>query len=111
MADSVSPTLAQATADLVRALTQFQNALANDESAATGPVFEALRKWRTEQARAKQVPPYIIASDAVLRAIEQARPADLMGLRSIRGIGPAKAELYGDGILAVLQQSTSARAF
>jgi superfamily II DNA helicase RecQ len=68
------------------------------------PVFEALRKWRTERARAKAVPPYIIATDSVLRAIAQARPQDAAALQAIRGIGPAKASEYGPDLLRIVAE-------
>ena len=37
-----------------------------------------------------------------LSAIAAARPSSLVALRRIDGIGPAKLELYGEEILAVL---------
>lgn len=99
--------LARATTDLIRSLQEFQRAFdaaeAGDATApATGPLFQTLRAWRTEEARTQQVPPYVVATDAVLRAIEAARPADVVQLRAIRGIGPAKAEHYGAKLLAVV---------
>ncbi len=98
-----TPDLAQATTDLETALATFQRALrTNALPRAGGPLFAALRQWRTQEARTQQVPPYIIASDAVLRAIEQARPAELGQLQAVRGIGASKAERYGAGILAVV---------
>ena len=66
------------------------------------PLFEELRKWRSEQARAKQMPPYIIATDAALHAIEKARPKDLNELGGIRGVGASKAIQYGAEILQIV---------
>lgn len=101
---SNKPDLAQAITQLENAIDDFKRALRADPAArgAEGPVFAALRKWRTEQARAKQLPPYVIASDAVLRAIEEAKPGDLTQLQAIRGIGAAKAATYGADILQVV---------
>ena len=48
------------------------------------------------------MPAYVIAHDATLAAIAEARPATLAGLRRVKGMGPAKLEKYGDGILEVL---------
>ena len=39
---------------------------------------------------------------AVLTAIAEARPSTLAGLRRVKGMGPAKLEKYGDGILGVV---------
>jgi DNA helicase II / ATP-dependent DNA helicase PcrA len=66
------------------------------------PVFEALRAWRTQQAREAAMPPYVIAHDATLLAIADARPRSLAALRRVKGMGEAKLEKYGDAILAVL---------
>ena len=66
------------------------------------PVFAALREWRTGVARDEGMPPYVIAHDATLAAIAEARPASLSALRRVKGMGPTKLEKYGDGILEVL---------
>jgi superfamily II DNA helicase RecQ len=65
-------------------------------------VFDALRAWRLEQAREAAVPPYVIAWDATLAAISEARPRTLEQLLRVKGMGAAKVERYGPGILAVL---------
>jgi len=65
-------------------------------------LFEELRKWRADQARAKAMPPYIIAPDAVLHAIEQAKPRDLEQLQAIRGMGGSRAATYGADILQIV---------
>ena len=67
------------------------------------PVVEqALRTWRTERARHDRVSPYIVMHDTTLLAIAATRPKNLVTLRRIDGIGPAKLEQYGEEILAVL---------
>ena len=67
------------------------------------PLFVALREWRTRRAREEAMPPYVIAHDATLAAIAEARPRTLAGLRRVKGMGPAKIEKYGEEILAVLE--------
>ena len=74
------------------------------------PVFAALREWRTGVARDEGMPPYVIAHDATLVAIAEARPASLSALRRVKGMGPAKLEKYGDGILEVLASVPEASA-
>ena len=68
-------------------------------------LFEALRHHRMELARDENVPPYVIASDRTLRDIALLRPNSLEELKLAHGIGPAKAEKYGDGLLAIVQQA------
>jgi ATP-dependent DNA helicase RecQ len=67
-------------------------------------LFEALRQHRLEVARAEGVPPYVVASDRTLREIALLRPADLSALELAHGIGPSKAEKYGDGLLTVIRE-------
>ena len=68
------------------------------------PLFAALREWRTGVARDEAMPPYVVAHDATLAAIAEARPRSLAALRRVKGMGPTKTEKYGDEILAVLER-------
>jgi hypothetical protein len=63
---------------------------------------EALRAWRLERCKADKVSAFIVASNAVLRAVATRRPATIAELATVDGIGPTKLDLYGDEILAVL---------
>jgi ATP-dependent DNA helicase RecQ len=73
-----------------------------DLAPADQPLFEALRTWRSEQARSQGVPAYIVFGDATLRAIAGARPATLADLDGITGIGAKKREAYGEALLGVV---------
>ena len=66
------------------------------------PRFEALRTWRAERARSDGVPAYVVAHDATLAAIAEARPASPAALGAVKGMGPGRLERYGPEILAVL---------
>ena len=74
----------------------------DDES----PLFAALRSWRSKRARADEVPAYVVAHDATLAAIADARPGSLAALRRVKGMGPAKLERYGTEILEVVAVSS-----
>jgi ATP-dependent DNA helicase RecQ len=65
-------------------------------------VFEALRHHRLRLAREQGLPPYVIASDRTLRELAVLRPARPAELLAVHGIGPAKADRYGDGFLRVI---------
>jgi ATP-dependent DNA helicase RecQ len=65
-------------------------------------LFEALRRHRLALARGEGVPPYVIASDRTLREIALLQPQSLEELELAHGIGPAKREKYGAGLLAVV---------
>jgi len=66
-------------------------------------VFEALRAWRTEQARREKMPPYVVMSDAHLKGIADRRPTSLGALAACPGIGPLKLERYGEDLLALVE--------
>jgi superfamily II DNA helicase RecQ len=65
-----------------------------------------LRAWRTARARDDAVPPYVIAHDATLAAIAEARPRTLAALRRVHGMGPARLERYGDEILEIVARTS-----
>jgi ATP-dependent DNA helicase RecQ len=79
------------------------------DAAASG-LFEALRRHRLRVARRESVPPYVVASDRTLRNIAGLRPRTLAELCRAHGIGPAKAQKYGDGLLAVVRDSSGTPA-
>ena len=56
-------------------------------------------------ARASSVPPYVIASDRTLRDLAAMQPRTMDALLAVHGIGPAKAERYGLGFLAVIARA------
>jgi len=66
------------------------------------PLFEALRRLRLELAREEGVPAFVVASDRALRDVALLRPRTLDELQRAHGIGPAKAERYGERLLAVV---------
>ena len=66
------------------------------------PLFGALRDWRREQAKAQQVPAYVIFHDQTLAEIARRRPGTLDELRQVPGVGESKLLRYGDAVLAVL---------
>jgi ATP-dependent DNA helicase RecQ len=76
------------------------------EAAAAGPeaqsLFEALRSWRSSEARTQSVPPYVIFHDTVLREIAAVRPESLDELGQIKGVGASKLQRYGAPVLSVL---------
>lgn len=73
-----------------------------DLDAGAAEVFERLRAWRGEQARAGSVPAYVVFSDATLISIAESRPRTEAQLRMVSGVGPTKWERYGTAVLAVV---------
>ena len=79
-------------------------AAAEEQAGAEPGLFERLRAWRADTARAHGVPAYVIFHDATLRDIATVRPASLEALRAISGVGARKLEAYGAAILALTAQ-------
>src|SRR5471030_3314846 len=65
----------------------------------------ALRAWRSEVARKRGVPAYVVLHDSTIDGIATQRPATLNQLRGIPGIGDKKLEHYGDELIALVQRA------
>ena len=68
--------------------------------------FDALRKWRSEMARQREVAPDIILPNSTLLTIAQRNPADIAALSAIVEIDEWKVQTYGPDILATLKART-----
>jgi DNA helicase-2/ATP-dependent DNA helicase PcrA len=66
-------------------------------------LFERLRVWRKERADAESVPAFVVFTDATLQLIAEQRPTSPAALLRISGVGPAKLERYGEGVLEVVK--------
>ncbi len=67
-------------------------------------LYGALKAWRLEQARADQVPAFVIFNDRTLDELCRIRPSTVDELLGVSGIGPAKADRYGDQILNLIEE-------
>jgi len=70
--------------------------------ASGGALFDRLREWRRERAKADGVPAYVVFHDATLAAIAQDPPPNRAALASVPGVGPTKLERYADEVLAIV---------
>ena len=66
--------------------------------------FEALRRWRLEQAREQGVPPYVVFHDRTLIEIANQAPASSDALAMVVGVGQAKLERYGEAVIETLRR-------
>jgi len=62
----------------------------------------ALRAWRSQMARQRGVPAYVVLHDTTIDGIATSRPRTLEQLRGIPGIGDKKLEHYGDELIALV---------
>ena len=68
-------------------------------------IFQALRSWRAGAAKEQSVPAYVVFNDKTLAAIAERRPATIVELSTISGVGESKLERYGEAVLAVLAEA------
>jgi DNA helicase-2/ATP-dependent DNA helicase PcrA len=66
------------------------------------PGFDALKAWRLTRAREDDVPAYLVFHNSTLEEIAARRPRSLDELAAVPGVGPAKLERYGKGVLTAL---------
>ncbi|GAA4943257.1 DNA helicase-2/ATP-dependent DNA helicase PcrA [Actinomycetospora succinea] len=70
-------------------------------------LLEALKAWRSAEAKSRSVPAYVVFTDATLIALAEQRPHDPSGLVAIPGIGSSKLERYGDDVLSLVREHAS----
>jgi len=74
----------------------------SSDAAALFDKLKALRKTISEE---RGIKPYTIFSNSALMAMVRNRPADISGLKGIKGIGEVKAHNYGHLFLEVIHSS------
>ena len=72
-------------------------------SASDRPLFEALRSWRSHEAKGQHVPPYVIFNDRTLTEIAAVKPGSRAALAQVNGVGEGKLARYGEAVLDVVR--------
>ena len=88
-----------------RGVAASRSAAASELSATDRDLFERLRAWRAETAKAASVPAYVVFPDATLVSIASRRPASTDELSAISGVGAKKLEAYGDEVLRLVARA------
>ena len=70
------------------------------------PVYDTLKRWRLQTAKAEEKPAYVIFHNATLAEIVRRAPRTRDELSEVPGVGPAKLDRYGDDVLRVLSAGT-----
>ena len=66
-------------------------------------MFERLRLWRKSTAIERDLPAYMIFSDATLRELARMKPDTLIELRRVPGIGEQKMQQYGETVIEIIR--------
>ncbi|MBL8420381.1 MAG: DNA helicase RecQ [Dechloromonas sp.] len=82
-----------------------RTAASSELAPADEKLFQLLRRWRSDTAKAQGVPAYVILHDRTLRELGEARPTSRALLASITGMGSAKIEHYGEELLALIREA------
>ncbi|MBY0261934.1 MAG: RecQ family ATP-dependent DNA helicase, partial [Phycisphaerales bacterium] len=73
-----------------------------DLSADERALFDHLRQLRKDIAAGMGMPPYVVFGDTALEEMARVRPGSLSSFASIRGVGQAKLEQFGDRFVAAV---------
>ena len=68
-------------------------------------LFATLKEWRQLIAKQNHWPAYTVLNDATLKEIASVKPRTKDDLKRIKGIGPAKLELYSEAILKMIEST------
>ena len=93
-------TRVEAPAGRTRKARKGRDAVATSPS--DQPLFEALRAWRSQEAKSQHVPPYVIFHDRTLTEIASVRPGSSAALGAVSGVGEGKLARYGEAVLEVV---------
>ena len=74
-----------------------------DPGAVDVALVGALRTLRTSIARDEKLPAYCIFPDRTLMEMAARKPSSLAALATVRGVGPAKLEKYGERFLGAIR--------
>ena len=73
-------------------------------------LFEALRRRRSELAKAQRVAAYVVFADKTLIDMARRKPRTAAEMGAVHGVGEAKLKQYGDIFLAVVREHVARAA-
>jgi superfamily II DNA helicase RecQ len=73
-------------------------------------VFVRLREVRKQLAAKEAIPVYAVCTNGQLAEMARSRPATATEMKKIDGFGDAKAEKYGEALLAAIAPTTPSEA-
>ena len=97
-----TPALFMRTEKKERPAEKPRKAVAAELDGEAEEVFQRLRALRAQLARRQGVPAYVVFSDKTLRELAVSRPRTMGELRSVSGVGDAKAGRYGKAVLEMI---------
>ena len=86
------------------------NAALADRIPGNTELFEALRRRRSELAKAQGIAAYVVFADRTLIDMAQRKPRNAIEMAAVHGVGETKLRQYGDIFLEVIRQHAPARS-
>jgi ATP-dependent DNA helicase RecQ len=86
------------------------NALALAGGEGDAALFEALRRRRSELAKARGVAAYVVFADKTLIDMARRKPRTAAEMSAVHGVGEAKLRQYGDIFLAIIREHAARAA-
>lgn len=77
------------------------------EAALNEVLHDALRAWRTEEARNRQIAPFMVMHDITIEELARRQPASAAELSAVKGLGPMKIEKYSLALLTLVAEHRS----
>jgi hypothetical protein len=71
------------------------------------PLYQQLKKFRTEISQTEGVKPYVVFTNAELADLIAVNPRSLDELKKVKGFGEFKCQKYGPAIIEILVESTN----
>jgi len=81
---------------------------ARDLSLSGQAVLRELYIYRDKQARARNLPPFKVLSNAAMIRLSERRPTTISGLRRVKGISQVVIKRYGRGLLDAIRRGRNA---
>jgi ATP-dependent DNA helicase RecQ len=75
-----------------------------DGTAGDTELFEALRRRRSELAKAQRVAAYVVFADKTLIDMARRKPKNTAEMAAVHGVGEAKLKQYGEVFLEIIRQ-------
>ena len=80
-----------------------KKSLADNLSLQQQELLAALKECRTQRAKEKNIPPYLVFHDATLMQMAENEPQNLNEFAQISGVGAHKLDVYAEDFLAVIK--------
>jgi ribonuclease D len=81
---------------------------AHDLAPSGQAVLRELYVYRDEQARARNLPPFKVLSNAALVRLSERRPTTIQSLRRVKGVSRVVVNRYGQGLLDAIRRGRNA---